>query len=89
MEGPFSGRRMRRDIFQGSVRRSRESPFSSLTRTSGNGIFADGFVFDNNSCNCLVVVCVLGLSGYYMYANKQADRGKKVLEGSEAFRYTI
>ncbi|KAI4232785.1 MAG: hypothetical protein LQ349_004789 [Xanthoria aureola] len=41
------------------------------------------------ACNCLVVVCVLGLSGYYMYANKQADRGKKVLEGSEAFRYTI
>ncbi|CAL8574751.1 hypothetical protein XPA_000704 [Xanthoria parietina] len=41
------------------------------------------------ACNCLVVICVLGLSGYYMYANKQADRGKKVLEGSEAFRYTI
>lgn len=49
--------------------------------------FTDGFA--RGSCNCLVIVCVLGLSGYYMYANKQADKGKKVNEGSEAFRYTI
>ncbi|KAL8726157.1 MAG: hypothetical protein Q9166_006874 [cf. Caloplaca sp. 2 TL-2023] len=41
------------------------------------------------TCHCLVIVVVLGLSGYYMWANRQADKGEKVLEGSEAFRYTI
>ena len=40
-------------------------------------------------CNCLVIVCVLGLSGYYYRANRKADKGLKILEGSESFRYTI
>lgn len=40
-------------------------------------------------CNCLVIVFVLGLSGYFWRANRLADRGKRVIEGSVAFRYTI
>lgn len=44
---------------------------------------------DPPRCNCLVIISVLGLSGYYHRANRQADKGEKILEGSEEFRYTI
>ncbi|KAL8813286.1 MAG: hypothetical protein Q9223_007077, partial [Gallowayella weberi] len=37
------------------------------------------------ACNVLVIVCVMGLSGYYMYANRLAEKGKKILEGSKTF----
>ena len=40
-------------------------------------------------CNCLVIISVLGLSGYFYRANRLADKGKKIIEGSEEFRYTI
>lgn len=40
-------------------------------------------------CNCLVIIFVLGLSGYFWRANKQADEGRKIIEGSESFRYTL
>lgn len=32
------------------------------------------------SCNCLVIVCVLGLSGKFVRANRQADRGKRIIK---------
>lgn len=41
------------------------------------------------ACNCLVIIFVLILSGFFIRANKKADRGEKVIEGSENFRYTI
>ncbi|KAI4233005.1 MAG: hypothetical protein L6R40_007211 [Gallowayella cf. fulva] len=41
------------------------------------------------ACNFLLIVCVLGLSGYFLRANRQADKGERVIEGSESFRYTI
>lgn len=41
------------------------------------------------ACNCLVIISVLGLSGYYYRANRQADEGKTIIEDSEEFRYTI
>ena len=40
-------------------------------------------------CNCLVIIFVLGLSGSFYRANRLADKGKKIIEGSEEFRYTI
>ena len=40
-------------------------------------------------CNCLVILFVLGLSGYFWRMNRKADRGKIVIEGSKSFRYTI
>ena len=42
-----------------------------------------------HSCNCLVILFVLGLSGYFWRTNRKADRGEIVIEGSKAFRYTI
>ncbi|KAI4260569.1 MAG: hypothetical protein L6R35_007433 [Caloplaca aegaea] len=41
------------------------------------------------TCNCLVIIFVLGLSGYFLRANRLADKGKKIIEGSEGFRYTL
>ncbi|KAL8956976.1 MAG: hypothetical protein Q9183_006176, partial [Haloplaca sp. 2 TL-2023] len=41
------------------------------------------------ACNGLVIVLVLCLSGWYHWANTQANKGKKILEGSETFRYTL
>ena len=47
------------------------------------------FYRDKNSCNCLVILCVLGLSGYFWHANRKADKGEKIIEGSKDFRYTL
>ncbi|KAL8657956.1 MAG: hypothetical protein Q9202_007640 [Teloschistes flavicans] len=41
------------------------------------------------ACNVLIIFCVLGQSAYFYRANKQADRGQRILEGSKGFRYTI
>ncbi|KAL8789791.1 MAG: hypothetical protein Q9195_006683 [Heterodermia aff. obscurata] len=41
------------------------------------------------ACNGLVILFVLGLSGYFWLKNRKADRGEIVIEGSKGFRYTI
>ncbi|KGO76716.1 Major facilitator superfamily domain, general substrate transporter [Penicillium italicum] len=41
------------------------------------------------ACNVLVILLVLVLSMLFRICNKQADRGKRVIEGDAAFRYTI
>jgi len=45
--------------------------------------------FMGGRCNCLVIVFVLALSGWFVHANRQAEKGRRVIEGSESFRYTI
>ncbi|KAL5356278.1 major facilitator superfamily domain-containing protein [Aspergillus floccosus] len=37
----------------------------------------------------LVILLVMALSAYFYFANRRADRGLKVLEGSPEFRYTF
>ncbi|KAJ5385392.1 Major facilitator superfamily domain general substrate transporter [Penicillium concentricum] len=41
------------------------------------------------ACNILIIFLALSLSVWFRYCNKQADRGKRVIEGDAAFRYTI
>ncbi|KAJ5500712.1 Major facilitator superfamily domain general substrate transporter [Penicillium expansum] len=41
------------------------------------------------ACNILIILLVLSLSLWFRICNKQADRGKRVIEGDAAFRYTI
>ncbi|CAF9932168.1 MAG: hypothetical protein HETSPECPRED_008285 [Heterodermia speciosa] len=41
------------------------------------------------ACNALVILSVLALSGSFWLANRKADRGEIVIEGSRTFRYTI
>ncbi|KAJ5162779.1 Major facilitator superfamily domain general substrate transporter [Penicillium coprophilum] len=41
------------------------------------------------ACNILIIVLALALSVWFRFCNKQADRGKRVIEGDAAFRYTI
>ncbi|KAJ9490197.1 hypothetical protein VN97_g3084 [Penicillium thymicola] len=41
------------------------------------------------ACNILIILLVLFLSLWFRICNKQADRGKRVIEGDAAFRYTI
>ena len=40
-------------------------------------------------CNLLTLLTVAALSLWFRYANNQADRGERILEGSPDFRYTI
>lgn len=40
-------------------------------------------------CNILIVIIVGCLSLWFYYCNSQADRGKRVIENSPEFRYTI
>lgn len=49
------------------------------------GWFANGL----DRFNLLILVIVPSLSVWFWYCNKQADRGKRVIEGSPEFRYTI
>ncbi|RAK96985.1 putative phthalate transporter [Aspergillus ibericus CBS 121593] len=41
------------------------------------------------ACNLFTLLTVAVLSVWFRYANRQADRGERVLEGSPDFRYTI
>ena len=41
------------------------------------------------ACNILIAICVAVNSVYFRSENRKADRGEKVLEGDEGFRYTI
>ncbi|KAJ5766244.1 major facilitator superfamily domain-containing protein [Penicillium nucicola] len=41
------------------------------------------------ACNILILVIVAVLSLWFRHCNKQADKGKKIIEGSPDFRYTI
>ncbi|KAL7652323.1 hypothetical protein ACMYSQ_009616 [Aspergillus niger] len=41
------------------------------------------------ACNLITMITVAALSVWFRYANKQADRGERVIEGSSDFRYTI
>ncbi|CAI7577131.1 uncharacterized protein N7487_004020 [Penicillium crustosum] len=41
------------------------------------------------ACNILIILLVLSLSLWFRICNKQADRGKRVIEGDATFRYTI
>ncbi|KAJ5468738.1 Major facilitator superfamily domaingeneral substrate transporter [Penicillium sp. IBT 31633x] len=41
------------------------------------------------ACNILIVLLVIVMSIWFRYCNKQADQGKRVIEGDAAFRYTI
>jgi hypothetical protein len=42
-----------------------------------------------NSCNLLIILIVFALSVWFWWCNKQANRGKRVMEDSAEFRYTI
>lgn len=46
-------------------------------------------IFGCMACNVLIMVCVAVNSVYFRSENRKADRGDKVLEGDERFRYTI
>lgn len=86
----FSDRRISRDIYQGLARLLREFEGFSQTSPKEPKKKAKHTNYpDPPRCNCLVIISVLGLSGYYHRANRQADKGEKILEGSEEFRYTI
>jgi len=37
----------------------------------------------------IIILIVVGLSAYFWFKNKRADRGETVIEGIEGFRYTI
>jgi hypothetical protein len=39
--------------------------------------------------NILILILVALLSLWFRHCNKQANRGERVIEGSEIFRYTI
>ncbi|GKZ21372.1 hypothetical protein AbraIFM66951_006234 [Aspergillus brasiliensis] len=41
------------------------------------------------ACNLVTMITVAALSVWFRYANKQADRGERIIEGSSDFRYTI
>ncbi|KAB8237252.1 hypothetical protein ETB97_001042 [Aspergillus alliaceus] len=41
------------------------------------------------ACNLLILVIVAALSFWFRLSNQQADRGKRVIEGSPDFRYTL
>ena len=40
------------------------------------------------ACNCLIIVSVLGPSGKFLRANRQAEKGTRIIRGSQSFRYT-
>lgn len=61
-------------------------PRPRLSHVSGFGILT---LTDSIRCNILIIILVLGLSLWFRICNKQADRGKRVIEGDVAFRYTI
>lgn len=91
MEERFSDHRISQDIYQGLAPLLRESKaFTNIFIVSERVQEAKHTnCSDARRCNCLVIIFVLGLSGYYHRANRQADKGEKILEGSEEFRYTI
>lgn len=41
------------------------------------------------SCNVLIIVIVCCLSLWFRICNRQANQGKRVIEGEATFRYTI
>ncbi|KAL2849824.1 major facilitator superfamily domain-containing protein [Aspergillus pseudoustus] len=41
------------------------------------------------ACNLLLMLIVVVQSVWFRHANKQADQGKRIIEGSPGFRYTI
>ncbi|KAJ0416322.1 major facilitator superfamily domain-containing protein [Aspergillus carlsbadensis] len=41
------------------------------------------------ACQFLLLIVVSALSAYFWWANRKADRGEKIIEGSPDFRYTI
>lgn len=41
------------------------------------------------ACNCMIIVVVLCLSVWFWFCNRQADKGKREIEGDASFRYTI
>ncbi|KAJ5618226.1 hypothetical protein N7528_006869 [Penicillium herquei] len=41
------------------------------------------------ACNILIILIVCALSVWFWFCNRQADRGKRVIEGEPSFRYTI
>ncbi|KAE8345038.1 hypothetical protein BDV24DRAFT_171001 [Aspergillus arachidicola] len=46
-------------------------------------------MFTTIGCNILILVIVACQSAWFRYANKLADQGKMIIEGSADFRYTI
>ena len=91
MEERFSDHRISQDIYLGSVRLLRKlqdlSIICIMFGKAQKAMHTD--CSDAYRCNCLVIIFVLGLSGYYYRANRQADKGEKIIEGSKEFRYTI
>lgn len=47
-----------------------------------------GIIF-TMACQAVIFVCMVSLGTFFMFANKQAARGKRVLEGHPEFRYQI
>ncbi|KAJ5152735.1 uncharacterized protein N7482_009213 [Penicillium canariense] len=41
------------------------------------------------ACNVLIILIVSTLSVWFRFCNRQADRGERVIEGEDRFRYTI
>ncbi|KAL2004857.1 hypothetical protein VTN00DRAFT_3130 [Thermoascus crustaceus] len=46
-------------------------------------------IYTTIACNVLIILIVGALSLWFHHCNKQADRGERVIERSEQFRYTI
>lgn len=44
---------------------------------------------DDRRANILILILVALLTLWFRHCNKQANRGERVIEGSELFRYTI
>lgn len=51
--------------------------------------FEDTLANEWLSCNILILLIVGALTLWFRYSNRQADDGKKIIEGSPDFRYTI
>ncbi|KAJ5110584.1 hypothetical protein N7532_001119 [Penicillium argentinense] len=41
------------------------------------------------ACNIMIIIVVLCLSVWFWFCNRQAERGKREIEGEPSFRYTI
>jgi hypothetical protein len=74
---------------------------ASITACNGLGGIAGSFIVRQNEApryitaiwvsigsHILIMGIVLVFSGYFWYANGQQRKGKKILEGTENFRYT-
>lgn len=77
----FSGPRMRHGIYLDSMLASRKLYLFDWSSVVLLTLFRRSYV--------LSLIFVALLSGYFLWANKQAARQQCVIEGLEGFRYTL